>query len=86
MTQSELSRLKEADPALYASVVKAEQAREELRNQMKQNPSGAKQAVQSAIAQNNSEGQEVVRKALADEYSNFASKYDQLELSGKAMR
>ena len=81
LTSSELSRLKTADPALYAQVVKAQQAREELLSQMRQNPSSAKQAALSAMVQNNSEGQEITRKALADEYTNFAAKYDQVELN-----
>ncbi len=86
LTASELSRLKEADPALYSRVVKADQAREELRNQMKQNPSGAGQAARTAIAKNNSENQDITRKALSDEYASFASKYDQIELSGNVQR
>jgi hypothetical protein len=81
LTQSELSRLKEADPVLYARAVKAEEAREELRVQMKQNPSEAKQAMRSAVSRNNDEGQELVRKALANEYSSFTSKYDLFEQS-----
>ncbi len=79
LTQTELSRLKEADPALYASVVKAAQAREDLRAEMNQNPSGAKRAAQSAIAGNGGEGQEITRKALNAEYASFAAKYDQAE-------
>lgn len=79
LTQSELSRLKEVDPGLYSRAVKAEKAREELRLQMKQNPSGASRSAHSAIARNDGENEEVIRKALADEYREFSGKYDQAE-------
>lgn len=79
LTSSELSRLKDADPALYSSAVKAKQARDELRAQMQQNPSGAERAAQNAIIKNQDDS--VSRQALEDEYLNFSAKYDQVSFS-----
>ncbi|MDR1978249.1 MAG: hypothetical protein LBQ42_05895 [Synergistaceae bacterium] len=86
LSASELSTLKEIDPALYARVVKAQKAREEARNQMSENPSNAAQIAQDVSSKNASEDddtQNLINRALADEYKNFASKYDQVIISGR---
>lgn len=86
LTQSELSALKDIDPALYAQAIKAKVAREDLRSQMSQRPASAMRTAHEAISKYlDSEGedtQSMVRKALSDEYKNFSSKYDQAEFSG----
>lgn len=81
LTQSELSRLKDLDSALYAQAVKAAKAREELSQQISKNLSAASQSMREAVAKNSGENQEVIRNALNDEYLSYAMKYDQADFS-----
>jgi hypothetical protein len=92
LTSSELSTLKQVDPALYARVVKAQKARVELRNKMGENTSNATQITKDAISKNNAEIAEaagdddtknLINRVLLDEYKNLASKYDQIIISNK---
>jgi hypothetical protein len=86
LSASELSTLKQVDPALYARVMKAQKAREEARNQMSENPSNAARILKEALSKNTSgddETKNLIDRALVDEYKNFASKYDQVILSGR---
>ncbi|MDR1916775.1 MAG: hypothetical protein LBQ58_09405 [Synergistaceae bacterium] len=86
LSASELSTLKQVDPALYARVVKAQKAREEVRNQLSENPSNAAQIAKDAISKNTSgdeDTQNLIKRAIVDEYKNFASKYDQVIISGR---
>jgi hypothetical protein len=86
LSSSELSTLKQVDPALYARVVKAQKARGDVRNQMSENPSNAAQIAKEAISKNISENDDtknLINRTLVDEYKNFASKYDQVIISGK---
>jgi hypothetical protein len=86
LSASELQALKQADPSLYARVVRAQKAREEVRAQIGENPSNAVQITQDAIARNVS-GDENTRiltnRAIFNEYKNFASKNDQVIISSR---
>jgi hypothetical protein len=86
LSASELSTLKQVDPALYARVVKAQKAREGVRSQLTENPSNAAQITKDAISKNTSGDEEtrnLIDRTLVDEYKNFASKYDQVIISGR---
>jgi hypothetical protein len=86
LNESELSTLKQVDPALYARVVKAQKIRAEARNKMSENPSNSAQIMRDAVSQNTSEDDEtqnLIDRALVNEYKNFASKYDQVIISGR---
>ncbi|MDL2233948.1 hypothetical protein LJC63_10295 [Ruminococcaceae bacterium OttesenSCG-928-L11] len=87
LSQAELSQLKDLDFALYAQAVKAQKAREEVRAQMKQNPSHAASFADRAASQ--AVGQEdsaVALRAIADEYNQFAAKYDQMDFGSHLFR
>jgi hypothetical protein len=86
LTESELSKLKQISPAVYARAMKAQKAREELRGQMDQNPSNATQIARAAISQNKPESKEtekLIDSALTAEYQDFISKHDQIIISGR---
>jgi hypothetical protein len=86
LTQAELSQLKSLDSALYAQALKAQKAREEVRAQMSRDPSSAagyaKQAIANAVQQDDSNAV----KAIMDEYTNFATKYDQVDFGNNLFR
>jgi hypothetical protein len=86
LTESELSKLKQISPAVYARVTKAQKAREELRGQMDKNPSNATQIARTAIFKNKLESKDtekLIDRALAAEYEDFISKHDQVIISGR---
>jgi hypothetical protein len=86
LNASELQTLKQVDPVLYARVVKAQKAREEVRIQLSENPSNAVQIAQDAISKNTSGDEDtknLINRALLNEYKNFASRYDQVIISGR---
>jgi hypothetical protein len=86
LSASELQALKQADPSLYARVVRAQKTREDVRAQIGENPSNAVQITQDAISRNVS-GDENTRiltnRAIFNEYKNFASKNDQVIISSR---
>lgn len=92
LTSSELSTLKAKNPSKYAQAVRAQNARNELRAQMEQNPSKAASTARQAIAEAGKDtptdllaaagggaDTEAVARALDDEYRQFAGKYDQVD-------
>lgn len=50
LTSSELSQLRAKDPSRYYKALRATEARQTLRAQMEQNPSGASKAMKEAVA------------------------------------
>lgn len=80
LTSAELSTLRGKNATLYAQAVQAQQMRSQLKEQMKANPAQADKAARQAIAQ---EEDPAVRQALDTEYQQFATKYDQVALSGQ---
>lgn len=92
LTSAELETLRGRNPALYAKALQAQNARAELRTAMEEDPAAAYQTARSAMASVGraaSEGDETlaaVHRALADEYKDFATKYDHVELSGRLMQ
>ncbi|MDR1875864.1 MAG: hypothetical protein LBQ90_12730 [Synergistaceae bacterium] len=86
LSASELSTLRQVDPALYARVVKAQKAREEARSQMSETPSNAARVMKDVVSANASEDDEtqnLIERATFDEYRSFASRYDQVIISGR---
>lgn len=88
LTSAELSTLQAKDAALYARAVRAQNAREELRSQIAENPSKAQQQARAAISSVSSameQGEDLgaIHGALQDEYQQFAARFDQVDLSGR---
>ncbi|MDR1572284.1 MAG: hypothetical protein LBS32_07150 [Clostridiales Family XIII bacterium] len=80
LSQSELTILKERNPAAYARAIKADTARLDLAKQMEKSPSQASQALGGALSALSNRGDDdskALAKALNDEYRSFAAKYDQ---------
>jgi hypothetical protein len=80
LSQSELTILREKNPAAYAKAVKTDTARQELRDEMEKSPSQAGQALRNALtslSNKNDEDGKAITKALNEEYNYFATKYDQ---------
>jgi hypothetical protein len=87
LTASELSQLKELDATLYAQAVRAQKVRESVRADMSRDPSGAAGYANRARARATQEGDsEVTLHAIANEYANFAAKYDQMDFSSHIFR
>jgi hypothetical protein len=87
LTASELSQLKELDATLYAQAVRAQKVRESVRADMSRDPSAAAGYASRARAQATQNGDsEVSLRAIANEYANFAAKYDQMDFSGHIFR
>jgi hypothetical protein len=87
LTASELSQLKELDATLYAQAVKAQKVRESVRADMSRDPSAAAGYANRASARATQEGDsEVSLRAIANEYANFAARYDQMDFSSHIFR